>query len=62
MPIYPIYPCCYCPVGDPDNPCSNAEKVKCERFLEYIQKLNRFKSHRNLFKELKDLITIKGGK
>ena len=61
MPIYPIYPCCYCPVGDPDNPCSNAAKVSCERFLEYIQKLNRFKSHNILIKELKNLIINEKG-
>jgi len=61
MPIYPIYPCCYCPVGDPDKQCSNSEKVSCDRFLSYIERLNRFKSHNILIKELKDLITIKKG-
>jgi hypothetical protein len=62
MPIYPIYPCCYCPVVDPEDPCSNTKKVSCDRFLSYIEKLNRFKSHSVLIKELKDLITTKGGK
>jgi len=61
MPIYPIYPCCYCPVGDPDNPCGTSAKVSCNRFLAYIERLSRFKSHSILIKELKDLITIKKG-
>jgi len=62
MPIYPIYPCCYCPVADPDDPCSNSKKVACDRFLEYLQRLSRFKQHTILIKELKELITKKGGK
>jgi len=61
MPIYPIYPCCYCPVGDPDDPCGNSAKTSCDRFLEYIERLSRLKSHAVLIKELKDLITIKKG-
>lgn len=61
MPIYPIYPCCYCPVSDPDNPCGNSVKVSCGRFLAYIDKLSKFKSHSVLIKELKDLIEIKKG-
>jgi len=61
MPMYPIYPCCYCPVAYPDNPCSNSVKVSCDRFLSYIEKLSRFKSHNVLIKELKDLIDTKKG-
>ena len=59
MPIYPIHPCCYCHVG---YPCSNSAKVSCKKFLDYIEKLSSFKSHNILIKELKSLITIKGGK
>jgi len=61
MPIYPIYPCCYCPVGNPDNPCSSTQKTSCDRFLAYIERLSKFKSHNILIKELKNLITIKKG-
>ena len=59
MPIYPIHPCCYCRIG---NQCSNSAKVSCNKFLGYIEKLSRFQSHTILIKELKDLITTKGGK
>ncbi len=61
MPMYPIYPCCYCPIGDPDDPCSNSVKVSCERFLAYIERLSMFKSHCVLIKELKGLIELKKG-
>jgi len=57
MPMYPIHPCCYC-----EDSCSTAQKVKCDKFLAYIQKLNSMKEQRVLIKELRYLITEKGGK
>lgn len=61
MPIYPIYPCCYCP-NKKDPVCPSSEKVACNRFLKYIERLNNMSAYGILIKELKDLITIKGGK
>jgi len=52
MPMYPIHPCCYC-----GNSCGMMQKVNCNKFLTYIQKLNNMKEQRVLIKELKYLIT-----
>lgn len=57
MPMYPIHPCCYC-----ESSCRMTQKVECNRFLAYIQKLNSMKEQRVLIKELRYLITEKGGK
>jgi len=63
MPFYPIHPCCYCQKTEAGQACSMAEKVECNRFLAYIQKLNSMNAQQVLIKELKYLLsTNKGGK
>jgi len=63
MPFYPIHPCCYCEQREAGLVCSMAQKVECNKFLAYIQKLNNMKAQTVLIKELKYLLsTNKGGK
>lgn len=62
MPMYPIHPCCYCSKTEAGLSCRMKEKVECNNFLGYIQKLNNMRAHSILIKELKYLITKnKGG-
>ena len=63
MPFYPIHPCCYCDKREAGIVCSMAQKVECNKFLAYIQKLNNMNAQQVLIKELKYLLsTNKGGK
>lgn len=62
MPFYPIHPCCYCQKAEAGRPCRMTEKVECQQFLAYIQKLNSMNAQQVLIKELRYLITDKGGK
>ena len=55
MPFYPIHPCCYCS----SRPCRMTEKVECDKFLAYLQKLNAMNAQPVLIKELRYLITEK---
>ena len=52
MPIYPVHPCCYC-----RSDCQTPKKVRCAKFLTYIQKLCSMSEKRVLIQELKYLIT-----
>ena len=61
MPFYPIHPCCYCQKTEAGQPCKMTEKVECADFLAYIQKLNSMNAQQVLIKELKYLISNKGG-
>lgn len=63
MPIYPIHPCCYCSTTESGQFCSMAEKVECNNFLNYLQKLNNMNAQTVIIKELKYLLeSKKGGK
>ena len=61
MPFYPIHPCCYCAEREDGLACSMAQKVECNKFLVYIQKLNNMNAQQVLIKELRYLISNKGG-
>jgi len=61
--MYPINPCCYCGQTEAGLVCSTPQKVECNKFLNYLQKLNRMRAHKVLIKELKYLLEVnKGGK
>ena len=62
MPFYPIHPCCYCQKAEAGRSCCMTEKVACDKFLIYIQKLNSMNAQQVLIKELRYLITDKGEK
>jgi hypothetical protein len=62
MPFYPIHPCCYCDKREAGLVCSIAQKVECNKFLAYLQQLHKIKAQTVLIKELKYLLSKKGGK
>ena len=62
MAVYPLHPCCYCDKREAGLVCCMTRKVECNRFLAYIQKLNNMNAQQVLIKELRYLITDKGGK
>jgi len=61
MPFYPIHSCCYCSKREAGVVCSMHQKVECSNFLAYIQKLHSMKAHQVLIRELRYLISNKGG-
>jgi len=62
MPFYPIHPCCYCDKREAGLVCSIAQKIECNKFLAYLQQLHKIKAQTVLIKELKYLLSTKGGK
>lgn len=49
-------PCSQCSQMLPGFQCIPRRRTRCAKYLEYIQKLNRIRASRILFKELKALI------
>lgn len=63
MPTYPLHPCCYCIETEAGRTCSMAQKIECNKFLVYLQKLHHMKAQTVLIKELKYLLSKnKGGR
>jgi len=56
MPIYPLYPCFSCEY------CFISKKVFCKKFVAYLHDLDNFSDKRILVKELRQLISEKGGR
>jgi hypothetical protein len=56
VPIYPMYPCYSC------NSCFIPRKIYCQKFVAYLHILSNYDDKRILIKELRKLISEKGGR
>lgn len=54
--VCPFSPCSQCKKASEVGQCLPRLRVRCQDFLEYIQKLNRSKFHDKMFVELRALI------
>ena len=57
MVVSLLSPCCQCGCLLPGVHCGPHNRVRCARFLDYIQDLHRVGAHHALIKELQMLIS-----